>query len=69
MPVTYATVGNGKLGSPNVVTISEDGTIAGYSGTWHFTGSGTLSGNTLSLNGAATQTGQSTLYYTFNGSK
>lgn len=66
---TYTTIGSGKLASANSVAISEDGTITGYTGTWHFSGGGSLNGNTLTLNGSATQAGQSTLYYTFTGSK
>ncbi len=67
-PYTYATIGNGKLNSETTVSISEDGTVAGYSGTYTFTGGGTLNGNTLTLSGAAAQPG-ATLYYTFTGSK
>ena len=66
--VTYATIAAGKLSSNNVA-VSEDGSIIGTSGTWHFTGSGNLNGTVLVLDGAATQTGQNTLYYTFTGSK
>ncbi len=66
---TYATIGNGNLASATTVSISEDGTVTSYSGTYRFTGGGTLNGNTLTLSGAATQTGQSTLYYAFSGSK
>lgn len=68
-PYTYATIGNGKLNSESSVSINESGTIAGYSGTYTFTGGGTINGNTLTLSGAATQPGQSTLYYSFTGTK
>lgn len=68
-PYTYATIGNGKLNSETTVSISEDGTVAGYSGTYTFTGGGTINGNTLTVSGAAAQPGASTLYYTFTGSK
>jgi heat shock protein HslJ len=68
-PYTYATVAHGTVTSNNAVAVSEDGTINGQTGTWHFSGGGSLSGNTLTVNGSATQTGQSTLYYTFVGSK
>ena len=68
---TYTTISNGKLASASAVAISEDGTIfgAGSGGVYHFSGGGSLSGNTLTLNGSATQTGATTLYYTFTGSK
>ena len=65
---TYATVGNGKVTS-NTVTINEDGSVYGYTGTYHFSGGGTLNGNTLTVTGQATQTGATTLLYTFTGSK
>jgi hypothetical protein len=67
--VSFATIGNGKLGSSTAVTVNEDGTIAGNSGTYHFTGAGTRDGNALTLSGQATQTGASTLYYVFTGSR
>ena len=66
---TYATIVNGSLTSANAVGINEDGTVYVYTGTWHFSGGGSLSVNALTLNGSATQTGQSTLYYAFSGSK
>ena len=66
---TYATIGNGNLSAANSVGINEDGTVYGYSGTYHFSGGGSLNGNALTLTGSATQTGQSTLYYAFSGSK
>ena len=66
---TYATVANGKLSSSTLLVVNEDGTIANSSGTWHFSGAGNRDGNTLTLNGSATQTGQTTQNYTFTGSK
>ena len=66
---TFATIGSGKLNSSTAVTINEDGTVYGYLGLYHITGGGSLSGNNLTLNGKATQTGATTLYYTFQGSK
>ena len=66
---TYATIGSGNLASATTVGINEDGTVYGYTGTYHFSGGGSLNGNALSLTGSATQTGQTTLYYSFNGSK
>ncbi len=59
---TYATIGNGNLASVTTVSISEDGTVTSYSGNYRFTGGGTLNGNALTLTGAATQAGQTTLY-------
>jgi hypothetical protein len=67
--VTSATIANGKLTTANTVAIDEDGTIAGTSGTWRFTGSGTLSGNQLVLAGTATQQGSSNIDYAFSGRK
>lgn len=67
--VTQATVGNGKLNSATSLVVDEDGTITGFSGTWHFSGAGSRDGNQLVLNGTATQTGQTTQAYTFTGSK
>jgi hypothetical protein len=49
--LTYATIANAKLSSSSVVSINEDGTVAGNSCIYHFTGSGTRNGNTLQLNG------------------
>lgn len=66
---TYATIGNGSLASATTVGINEDGTVYSYSGTYHFSGGGSLNGNALTLTGAATQTGKTTLYYSFSGSK
>lgn len=51
--VTFATIGNGKLTSATKVDIDEDGSILGNSGNFHFTGTGTLSGNTLTMYGLA----------------
>lgn len=68
-PYTFATIGNGKLTGENTLSVSEDGTVAGYSGTYNFTGGGTRNGNSITFSGAATQAGASTLYYTFTGSK
>ncbi len=67
--VTSATIANGKLTTANTVAIDEDGTIAGTSGTWHFTGSGTLTGGQLVLAGTATQPGSSNIDYAFSGRK
>ncbi|HLP22202.1 MAG TPA: hypothetical protein VK174_17930 [Chitinophagales bacterium] len=67
--ITIATIANGKLTSANAVTIDEDGTIAGQSGTWHFTGSGTLNGNQLIIAGTASQPGSSNIDYAFSGRK
>lgn len=66
---TYATIGSGKVTSSSAVAINEDGSVFGYSGLYHFSGGGSLSGNNLTLNGSATQSGATTLYYTFQGSK
>lgn len=67
--MTNATIANGKLTSANTVTIDEDGTITGYSGTWHFTGSGTLNNGQLVLAGTATQPGSANIDYAFSGRK
>jgi hypothetical protein len=66
---TYATVANGKLKSESSLVVDEDGTIAGASGMWHFSGAGNRDGNELILNGTATQTGSTTQPYTFTGTK
>lgn len=65
--VTSATIANGKLTSATAVSIDEDGTIAGTSGTWHFTGAGTLSNGQLVLAGTATQAGSPNIDYAFSG--
>ena len=67
--VTSATIANGKLITANTVAIDEDGTITGYSGTWHFTGSGTLNNGQLVLAGTATQPGSANIDYAFSGRK
>ena len=66
---TYTTLASGKLTTSSAVAINEDGTVYGYTGLYHISGGGSLSGNNLTLSGTATQSGSSTLYYTFQGSK
>ncbi|HRG88882.1 MAG TPA: hypothetical protein PLW44_07700 [Chitinophagales bacterium] len=66
---TFATIANGKLTTATTVTIDEEGTIAGSSGTWRFTGSGTLNGGQLVLAGTASQPGSSNIDYAFSGRK
>lgn len=66
---TSATIANGKLTTATTVTIDEEGTIAGTSGTWRFTGSGTLNSGQLVLAGTATQPGSSNIDYAFSGRK
>lgn len=66
---TSATIANGKLTTATTVTIDEEGTIAGTSGTWRFTGSGTLNSGQLVLVGTATQPGSSNIDYAFSGRK
>ena len=52
--ITYATVGSGKLSSASAVSVDEDGSIITDPGvSFHFTGAGSLSGNTLTLSGQA----------------
>lgn len=52
--VSYATIGNGKLGKATSLTVDEDGTLATNSNdTYHFTGVGTRNGNSLTLSGQA----------------
>jgi hypothetical protein len=67
--VSFATIANGKLNSATSLTVDEDGTVTGQSGTYHFSGFGTRDGNVLSVTGQATRSGSSTLYYVFTGSK
>lgn len=52
--VTFATVGNGKLTSATKVEVNEDGSLYGSNATYRFTGTGTLSGTTLTITGIAT---------------
>ncbi len=52
--VSYATIGNGKLKDASTLTVDEDGTLANNANdTYHFTGVGTRSGNSLTLSGQA----------------
>lgn len=67
--ISFATIANGKVNSASSATVNEDGTVAGASGTWHFTGAGTRNGNAITLIGQATQPGASDLNYYFAGSK
>ncbi|MCW5906287.1 MAG: hypothetical protein KIS94_00365 [Chitinophagales bacterium] len=69
--VTFATVANAKLSNATTATVSEDGTIVGYSDVYHFSGAATRDGNTLTLNGQAqSKTNSSDVkYYPFTGSK
>lgn len=68
--ITYATMLNAKLQSASAVTINETGQLAGSSDQYHYTGSGTLSGNTLTLSGQGQDvvTDSVKLYY-FVGNK
>jgi heat shock protein HslJ len=51
---TYATIQSAKLNSATEATIDEDGQIAGFSGTYRFSGSMTRNGNSLTISGKAT---------------
>lgn len=67
---TFATAGNVKVNSSSLATIDEDGTVYGYSGTYHFAGQVNRNGGTLTIvNAQATQNGAATLYYNFSGSR
>lgn len=68
---TFATVSNGSVGKSSNVTVSEDGNLYGSADIFHFSGAGTLSGNTLTLNGQAQNktNASDTRLYTFTGSK
>ncbi len=70
--ITYATMNNGKLSSDNALSINEDGTIITDPGVaFHFTGVGSLNGNTLTLSGQAQNKGNASdiRTYTFSGTK
>jgi hypothetical protein len=68
---TYATIGGGSLSSASAVNVNEDGTIYGYTDTYHFTGSGTRNGNSLAISGqAVSKTNSSDIkLYAFSGNK
>jgi len=51
--ITYATIGSAKISGNTNVTINEDGLIASFPDTYRFTGSGNLSGKTLTISGSA----------------
>jgi len=68
---TYATLQQVPLQSATTLTIDETGNIAGYPALYQFTGSGVLSGNSLTLSGQAVNTVLSSdvkAYY-FSGGK
>lgn len=69
--VTFATVAKGGVNKSSDVAINEDGSIAGFTDVYHFTGAGSLSGATLTLNGQAqSKTNSSDIkYYSFTGSR
>lgn len=69
--VTFATVADAKLSNETTATVSEDGMIVGYSDSYHFSGSATRSGNSISLTGQAQNRSNSSdvKYYVFTGSK
>ena len=52
--VTYATIQKGKIKTSTTLNIDEEGLIAGFSDVYRFDGSATLSGNKLTISGAAT---------------
>jgi hypothetical protein len=68
---TFATVANGSVNKSSNVTISEDGNIYSFADVYHFSGGGSLNGNTLTINGQAqSKTNASDVkLYTFTGSK
>lgn len=67
---TYVTIQNATVNG-NTATINEDGLIAGYTGTYHFSGSALLNGNNLTVTGSGTNIANSAdvKYYYFSGSK
>ncbi len=68
---TYVTLYNVHINSSTSLSVNENGSIAGYSDTYHFTGTGGLSGSILTLAGSGTSTTNSSdvKYYAFTGSK
>jgi hypothetical protein len=66
---TYTTLQHATLATASSVAVNETDSIAGQTGIWNITGGGSLTGDSLKLSGTATQTGQTTLYYSFNGGK
>lgn len=68
---TFATIANGKLTDATTVSVNEDGTIAGETDPYHFTGAGTLTGTTLTISGKAENKNNASdvkLYY-FSGNR
>ncbi|MCW3127134.1 MAG: hypothetical protein JWO03_2792 [Bacteroidetes bacterium] len=68
---TFATIQNAVPASGTSLSVNENGLIFGSSETYHFVGTGALSGNNLTLSGSATNVNNSSdvrLYY-FTGSK
>lgn len=68
---TYVTMYNVKISSSTTANVNENGSILGYTDTYHFVGTGALSGTTLTLAGSGTSTTNSSdvKYYAFNGSR
>ncbi len=66
---TYTTLKHATLATATSVAVNETDSITSYPGIWSISGGGTLSGDSLTLSGTATQSGQSPLYYSFSGSK
>lgn len=68
---TYVTMYNVKISSSTTANVNENGSILGYTDTYHFVGTGVLSGTTLTLAGSGTSTTNSSdvKYYAFNGSR
>lgn len=67
---TFATIANAKVSSSTLATVDEDGTVYGYTGVYHFSGAASRDGSTLTItNAMATQTGATTLYYNFSGTR
>ncbi|MBS1595034.1 MAG: hypothetical protein JST90_12000 [Bacteroidetes bacterium] len=68
---TYVTMYNVKISSSTTANVNENGAILGYTDTYHFVGTGALSGTTLTLAGSGTSTTNSSdvKYYAFTGSR
>ncbi|MBS1685623.1 MAG: hypothetical protein JSS76_12755 [Bacteroidetes bacterium] len=68
---TYVTLYNVHINSSASASVNENGSIYGYTDTYHFTGGGSLSGNSLNLTGFGTSTANSgdVKYYNFTGTK
>jgi hypothetical protein len=65
---TFATIQQAKLQTATTALVNETGNVAGYTATFQFSGSGVLSGNSVTISGTATNSTNNLSYY-FTGTK